>query len=312
MKVKLLGTAAGGGFPQWNCACANCAGIRAGTVAARRRTQSSIAVSADGVDWLLVNASPDIHSQIEQNRELWPAEGRGTPIRWIALTDSQLDHTAGLLLLREGSSLNVISTQGILDDLRTGFPALTILDRCCGTETLAVAADRNWRTIPGLPGLEVAFHPIHTVKSRYLRNPGEVARFQGAAVAICFRDHGCGKSIVYAPALSEFDSELDQWFADAAVIFCDGTFWTDDEMQRVAGINKSASAMGHMPIFDDRMAADGRPTSLFQWLARHKHARKVLIHINNTNPILRWDSQEREMLAGQNVEVGADRDLIEV
>ena len=130
MLIRVLGSAAGGGFPQWNCNCGNCSGLRAGTLSARKRTQSSIAVSVDGRRWVLCNASPDIHQQIAANPALQPHQGlRGSGIAAVMLVDGQIDHSTGLLLLREnGAPLEVWTTESVREDLSTGLPILNVLE----------------------------------------------------------------------------------------------------------------------------------------------------------------------------------------
>src|SRR5438046_3331050 len=127
VRVKILGSSAGGGFPQWNCNCRNCAGLRAGTLHARPRSQSSIAVSSDGKRWIVCNASPDILAQIRCTPELQPTQLRGSGIAAVVLTDGQIDHAAGLLLLREGERLPLYTTELVRSDLTEGFPILGLL-----------------------------------------------------------------------------------------------------------------------------------------------------------------------------------------
>ena len=155
MKVKVLGSSAGGGFPQWNCNCRNCDGVRKGTIAARRRTQSSIAVSVDGMAWLLVNASPDILAQIAANPDMQPARhARDTGIAAVLLMDAQIDHVTGLLMLRENSApLQLLATDAVWQDLSTGFPIASILSHYCGIERHTIPIDAGPFEIAALPGV---------------------------------------------------------------------------------------------------------------------------------------------------------------
>jgi len=162
MKVKVLGSSAGGGFPQWNCNCRNCDGVRKGTIAARRRTQSSIAVSVDGLAWLLVNASPDILAQIAANPEMQPARrARDTGIAAVLLMDAQIDHVTGLLMLRENSApLPIHATEAVWQDLSTGFPIVSILSHYCGIERHTISLDAGPIEIGALPGLHIEALPL--------------------------------------------------------------------------------------------------------------------------------------------------------
>ena len=162
MKIKVLGSSAGGGFPQWNCNCRNCDGVRRGTLKAKRRTQSSIAVSANGEDWLLVNASPDLLTQIAANPELQPARrARDSGIAAVLVIDAQIDHVTGLLMLRERDTpLPLHATDAVWQDLSTGFPIAPILSHYCGVEHRRIALDGAPLAVDALPGVRVDALPL--------------------------------------------------------------------------------------------------------------------------------------------------------
>jgi len=162
MKIRVLGAGAGGGFPQWNCNCSNCAGIRNGSLAGQKRTQSSIAVSSDGLSWVLFNASPDIRTQLENFPEAHPRQGiRDTGIKAIILIDSQIDHTTGLLILRESTApLEVYCSEMVRQDLTTGFPLFNMLEHYCRVNHHPVPLDGSSFTIPGFESLRFYSHSL--------------------------------------------------------------------------------------------------------------------------------------------------------
>lgn len=297
MHVYVLGSAAGGGFPQWNCNCPNCDGVRRGTIRATARTQSSIAVSPNGEDWLLINASPDVRTQLNALSPL-RAEGsqRAAPFRAVLLIDSQIDHTAGLLILREGDSLNVYCTDPVYEDLTTGFPVLNMLEHYCGVRRHRIGLQRQAFTIPQLPGLTFTALPIHSKAPPY--SPHREDAHPGDNIALCVDDQATGGRLFYAPGLGKVDAELHEYMARADCLLVDGTFWTETEMIDQGLGHKPAAAMGHLP-----QSGSGGMVELLQ---SFKKARKVLIHINNSNPILRDDSLQRARLEEVGVEVAFD------
>jgi len=302
VRVHVLGSSAGGGFPQWNCNCPNCLGLRAGRLRARARTQSSIAASGDGAVWALFNASPDILAQLRAFPELQPARDiRDTAIAGIVLTDSQIDHTTGLLMLREGEALRIYCTDSVREDLTTGNPLFKVLSHYCGVD---------WRRIE--PGGEFAVEGVAGVSFRAIgltskappysphrENPGF-----GDNIGIAMTDEATGKSLFYAPGLGMMEPHLEPVFERADCLPVDGTFWTEDEMIRLGIARKRAQDMGHLP--------QSGPGGIQEILARYAKARRILIHINNTNPILVEDSPERASLAAAGIEVAFDGMDIEV
>jgi pyrroloquinoline quinone biosynthesis protein B len=300
VKIRVLGSAAGGGFPQWNCNCRNCSGLRAGTLRARARTQSSIAVCGqDARRWVLVNASPDILTQLRAAPALQPARAaRDTAIAAVVLVDAQIDHTVGLFMLRESTRpLELWCSDAAYADLTRGNPVLTVLDHYCGIErhglphpeeafTVAGLADLSWRALP-VPGKPAPF------------SPHRAAPVAGDNVALVVRDAGSGRSVLYAPGLGAIDPLLRQAMHAADCLLLDGTFWSEDEMSRQGLGAKRARDMGHLP--------QSGPGGMLAELAQLPEGkRRILIHVNNSNPILDEDSPERRELERAGVEVAHD------
>lgn len=298
MIVHVLGSAAGGGFPQWNCNCRNCDGLRRGRIHARARTQSSIAVSADGGNWVLFNASPDILSQLKSFPPFQPARAiRDTAIVAVVLVDSQIDHTAGLLMLREGRPLLVYATESVREDLTTGNPVFTVLGHYCGIDWQRMGTDREATfRIEGVPGLD--FRAVALVSKAPPYSPHREEPREGDNVGILVRDEASGRTLFYAPGLGQMEPKLGALFESADCLLVDGTFWSDDEMIRQQISAKRAREMGHLSLSE--------PGGMIEILSRYRRPRKVLIHINNTNPILDEDSQERARLSASGIEVAHD------
>jgi pyrroloquinoline quinone biosynthesis protein B len=300
VKIRILGSAAGGGFPQWNCNCRNCAGLRAGTLRATARTQSSIAVcGTDASQWALVNASPDILAQLKDNPVLQPARApRDTAIGGIVLADAQIDHTTGLFMLRESTRpLAIWCTDNAHADLTRGNPIFGVLGHYCGIErhplpfdgtefTVAGAADVQWRA------LAVASKPAPFSPHREHPQPGD-------NVALILREGAGGGALVYAPGLGSMEDAVWREMKSAACVLVDGTFWTDEEMIGMGLSRKRARDIGHLP----QSGAGG----MLEWLQQlPAQTRKILIHVNNTNPILDEASAERGQLTRLGIEVAHD------
>jgi pyrroloquinoline quinone biosynthesis protein B len=298
MKLLVLGSSAGGGFPQWNCNCGNCAGARAGRAGLRPRTQSSIAVGGPD-DWLLVNASPDLLQQVRANPPLQPARRlRDSGIAGVLLSDGQIDHTTGLLLLRErGSRLPVWCTDPVYQDLTQGNPVLRVLEHFCGVERHRVAADGSAFEVPGVAGLRVRALPLWSKPAPF--SPHRDSPVPGDNVGYLFENPASGRRAFYAPGLAEVDATVWRAMCESSAVLVDGTFWTDDEMVRL-GLSKSLGRqIGHLP----QSGAGG----MLEHLARlPPTTRKLLIHINNTNPILDENSAERAACTAAGVEVCHD------
>ena len=296
----MLGSAAGGGFPQWNCNCRNCSGVRSGTLRARPRTQSSIIVSGrDERQWALVNASPDILVQLRANPTLQPGRAtRDTAISGIVLVDGQLDHTVGLFMLRESTrALRIWCTDSVYADLTRGNPIFAVLAHYCGVERRAMPADGSEFAVDGVLGLHWRALAVTGKPAPY--SPNRESPVAGDNVALVLRDDGSGRTLVYAPGLGSMEEPLWRAMQDAACVLVDGTFWSDDEMIRLGLSRKSSRDIGHLP----QSGAGG----MLEWLEKlPPGCRRILIHVNNTNPILDESSPERTELARRGVEVAWD------
>lgn len=307
MYIHVLGSAAGGGFPQWNCNCFNCYGLRQGEIKASARTQSSIAISADGASWVLMNASPDIRTQLEAFPAMQPARAiRDTGITGIVLMDSQIDHTTGLLILREGQPLEIYCTDMVYQDLTTGNPLFSILGHYCGVNwheipLAAGTADPDF-TVQGAESLRFVAIPLDSKAPPY--SPHRHDPHLGDNIGIWVEDRRTQKRLFYAPGLGHVDDRLQRYLAEADCLLVDGTFWRDDELIEAGIATKRAQDMGHL--------AQSGPNGMIRVLSALERPRKVLIHINNTNPILNEESPERTTLADAGIEVAYDGMEIEL
>jgi len=300
MKIKVLGSSAGGGFPQWNCNCRNCDGVRNGTLKALRRTQSSIAVSANGEDWLLVNASPDLLAQIAAHPELQPARRvRDSGIAAVITMDAQIDHVTGLLMLRERDTpLPLYVTDAVLQDLSTGLPVVSILAHYCGVERHAIPLDGSSFAVPALPDIRIEALPLSSKAPPY--SPHREAPQRGDNIGLTFIDEHSGKRAFYAPGLGALEPHVLETMNAADLLLVDGTLWTPDEMIELGLSKKTAADMGHLA-----QTGAGGMIDVLDSIERDG-VRKVLIHINNTNPILVEDGPERRRLAEHGIEVAFD------
>jgi pyrroloquinoline quinone biosynthesis protein B len=275
IRIHILGCAAGGGFPQWNCACANCAAARSGRI--EPQTQSSVAISADlkeFQDWWLINASPDLPRQIESTTRLQPHGDplRNTPIAGVLLTNADIDHALGLLLLRQQEKPLVVYAS---DETRAALAWLDrTLARFCGIEWRKVTSDfQRLNSSIGFRSIELA-----------------------QSVAFQFLDEASGCLALVAPAVSELTGDLSEAAVCSDLILFDGTFWSEDELAAVRPGAQGAREMNHLPI------SGGSLDFLRQSPAR----RKIYMHINNTNPILMPGSPERAELEQAGIDVARD------
>lgn len=300
MWVHVLGSAAGGGFPQWNCTCPSCRAVRTGSRPCVPRSQSSIAVSVDRRQWFLFNASPDIQSQIESFPDLHPDEGRVVRLQAVLLTDAELDHTLGLLLMREGGGLEVHATESVHETLTTGTGVLRTLEAYCPVKWQRVQPGTEVTLGSGPNGLTYRAFDVATDKR--MRFPG--AATHGRVVGYRVTDTRSGSSLVYLPCVQRLTPEVVAELADCSGLLVDGTFWRDDEMPRLGLASKTSREMGHVPI-------DG-PGGSLELLSSLPVDRKVYLHINNTNPILLEDSPERRILTRHGMEVAVDGMELEI
>jgi len=299
MKVRVLGSAAGGGFPQWNCGCDNCRDVRRGSPGLRARMEESIVVSADSRSWFLVNASPDVRRQFESFPVLEPGARRGCPVDGIILTNGDLDHCLGLLVLRESEPLAMYATSRVRDGFTEDNVLYRTLQRFPGQVTwheLALGkpvslSSRNG-TDAGLTVEAIAVPgklPIHL--------EGRTAPHAEDNVGLLIRDVSTGRTIAYLPAVSGPSREIDR-FMTADCVFFDGTFWSDDELVRRGLGEKRARDMAHWPIGGDEGS--------LAFLGTKAGRRRVYIHINNTNPMLGEDSAEAAAVRAADVEIAYD------
>jgi pyrroloquinoline quinone biosynthesis protein B len=298
MKIQVLGSAAGGGFPQWNCNCANCDGVRRGSIQARPRTQSSIAITENDQDWVLVNASPDLLAQIKSLAALQPARAlRDSGIAAVLLMDAQIDHVTGLLMLRErGSPLPLHATAQVMADLNEGLNIGRALGHYCGLDWQPVLPDRSSFQIAPLQRTGFSAVALDSKAPPY--SPHRNDPHPGDNIGLTITDLDSGRSAFYAPGLGGLTPGLAEAMASADVLLVDGTFWSADEMIRLGLSAKTAADMGHLP--------QSGPDGMIAVLDRMPASRKILIHINNSNPILREDSPERALLRQHGIEVAFD------
>ena len=304
MKIRVLGSAAGGGFPQWNCNCPNCRGVRSGTVSASPRTQSSIAVSSDGEGWVLFNASPDLPLQLRAFPALQPGRTlRDSAIVAVVLVDAQLDHTLGLLTLREGKPLQVWCTDRVHAELTEQHPIFPILDHYCGVDRQRIPVEANAGfTIPGLPDVQLVAVAVQGNAPPY--SPRRDRPEPGDNIGLYLRDARSNKTLFYAPGLGSIEPVVRPFLERADVLLVDGTFWHEEELIRLGVSKRSARQMGHLP-----QSGEGGMLEALEGLTA---ARKILIHINNTNPVLDEESPERAKLRSSGIELAYDGMELEI
>ncbi|MEU5882438.1 pyrroloquinoline quinone biosynthesis protein PqqB [Spirillospora sp. NPDC047279] len=299
MRVRILGTAAGGGVPQWNCACPGCAAARADP--RLRRRHASIAVDDGTGRRYVVNATPDIGEQIEAYPELAPGPGRReTPLAGVILTDAELDHTLGLWRLREAAGLNVIATTTVHRALDGGPHLGQVLGPYAGITRTELPAGEP--IVLGDGRLEVRAVPVSAKRPRYAAalDLGE----DGWVAALRLTDRRDGTTLVYAPALAAWPPALDEALVGAGAVVLDGTFWDDEEPLRAGFSRKTATGMGHLPITGPDGTADR--------LAALPAARRLYTHLNNSNPlVLPCDDGHRE-LARRGIEIAQEGAVIEL
>ncbi|MGH9591652.1 MAG: pyrroloquinoline quinone biosynthesis protein PqqB [Bryobacteraceae bacterium] len=296
MQVRVLGSAAGGGFPQWNCSCPNCGRLREGTFSGAARTQVQLAWNAAPGQWTLLNASPDLRAQIESTPELWPQGGRKSPIHDVILTGAEVDQTLGLLLLREFHSFRVHATESIRRILTEDNSLFGVLARFVGQvcwndiplEQPFCAGGARLEALP-LPGGFPGFVSASRVEEL---NPAE------AVTGLLISPETGGGTLAFLPGVGRVSGELLERLETCDVLLFDGTFWSDEEPSRIPGITRTARQMGHLPV-------SGAGGSM-ERLSPLRRPRKIFIHINNTNPMLDEDSAEYRLVRDSGWEVAHD------
>jgi len=292
----LLGTAAGGGFPQWNCWCPTCRTARREPGRARPRSQSSAAVSADGHRWFLLNASPDVHAQLTRIPMGEPSGVRHVPVEGVVLTDAELDHTLGVVLLREGRYLQVYATPAVQSVIEHDSSLLPVTRAFAEVrlQPLDLAGSTALVYRDGCPaGLTVTAFTVPADPPRFATH-----ELSGHTVGLLLRDDATGGVCAFVPGCGGLDPGLLDRLAGADLVLFDGTFWTDDELIGLGIGERTARQMDHLPV----SGPDGSLERLAGLPGRHK----VYTHINNTNPMLIEDSPQRHLVERLGLAVGAD------
>jgi pyrroloquinoline quinone biosynthesis protein B len=300
MQVRILGSAAGGAFPQWNCACANCRAVRAGTFHGKPRTQTQLALTEDGRSWFLLGASPDLRAQIEATPELHPREGlRQSPLAGVVLANADLDHVLGLLLLRELQPLRIYATTSVRRILREDNSVFGMLERVPNQAVwtdFAPGTQFNLRNVQGedsslrCQALSLSAHyPAYVTAERQSQLLPSEASLGFVIVSVS------GSRFAYLPAVPELDDAFLQQLDGCDLLLFDGSFWSDDELIRVQGSGQTARQMGHIPV----------ENSLVK-LAGLRRPRKIFLHINNTNPMLDEASPQHRQVRDAGWEIAED------
>ena len=263
------------------------------------RRQAAAAVSGDGKSWYLINATPDVTVQLGRWSELHPAEGvRHTPLKGVLLTDGELDHTLGLLHLREGTGWTLYATAAVARMLRDSFPVASLLRRYADTPLYEANLDEPLLLDPDSEPFQIRW--LETGQDQPLYS-GSAEKVAGAVAALVIQHVTSGRSVVYAPGVSTLTTALHEAIAAAEAVWFDGTFWTPDEMQQLTGAGRSAWDMGHVPM--------AGPEGSAQWLAKLPVKHRRFIHINNTNPVLDPTSEQRKQIRELGLDLAEDGDV---
>ena len=304
MIIKVLGSAAGGGFPQWNCNGRNSADVRRGIAGLKPRTQTSLAVSADGRQWVLLNTAPDLRQQINDTAELHPdpeAGPRSSPIKAVVLTNGDVDAVAGLLTLREGQPFNIYASQRVLDVLAENSIFNVLDPKLVKRIPTELGAAFTVEGPEGSVGLTIEPFAVPGKVALYLEDESAGADFgteEGDTIGLKVTDAASSDYFFYVPGCAKVDDALRARVKDAPLIFFDGTLFTNDEMIRQGLLQKTGDRMGHMNMSGD--------TGSIASLADLGIGRKIFVHVNNSNPALREDSPERAVVERAGWEVGFD------
>ncbi|MER6687137.1 pyrroloquinoline quinone biosynthesis protein PqqB [Streptomyces olivaceoviridis] len=304
MLLQVLGTAAGGGIPQWNCACPGCSGARAHP--GRRRRHASLAVRADEGRWYLVNATPDIGDQIEAHPVLHPGPGpRQTPVAGVVLTDAELDHTLGIGRLREADGVEILATAPVREavDTRLRLGAVLSPYTTLTWRELPYRGAQPLHAAPGVPagsGVRISAVPVSGKRPRYAADAPDDDSW---VVALRLYDPATGGTALYAPAVAAWSDALHRAAAEADCVIVDGTFWDDEEPRRTGISPRTATGMGHLPV-----DGPGGTAGILAALS----ARCLYTHLNNTNPLVDPAAPQAKRLARLGIEVAEDGMVIEL
>ncbi|MBZ5596894.1 MAG: pyrroloquinoline quinone biosynthesis protein PqqB [Acidobacteriia bacterium] len=302
MRIEILGSAAGGGFPQWNCGCPNCSAVRAGTFPGKARTQTQVALSNDNQSWYLLNASPDLRLQIEATPALHPrGSGRGSGIKGVVLSSADLDQVAGLLSLRELQPFRIYCTPSLCRILREHNSVFGMLNRVPNQVVWTEIKPGESFPVASVDGEDsgLCCEPF-SLGSRY---PTYVADRSAdlspdeASLGLLLSSSSGGR-LAYLPAVPKVDDALLRRLDTADLLLFDGTFWSDDELIRVQGQGATAREMGHIPV--------SSPEGSLRKLAALRRPRKIFLHVNNTNPMLNESSPENAQVRAAGWEIAED------
>lgn len=309
LRILVLGAAAGGGFPQWNSNSDACNRARRGDPLAKARTQSSLAVSADGDHWFLLNASPDVRQQINENSTLHPKKDlRHSPIAGVVLTNADVDHVTGLLTLRESTPLMIYGSDRVMETLAANSIFNVLNAKFVQRNTIELGSVFQPEAPDGTPsGLEIEAFSVPGKVALYLEDSRAGENFgtqDGDTVGLMVRETATGRHFFYIPGCAAMPDQLAQRLSGAPLVLFDGTLFENEEMiSRSEGV-KTGQRMGHMS-----MSGANGTISAFEGLAVK---RRIFIHINNTNPILLEDSDERAVINAAGWEVAWDGMEIEL
>ncbi|WP_300069707.1 pyrroloquinoline quinone biosynthesis protein PqqB [uncultured Ruegeria sp.] len=290
LRAIILGAAAGGGLPQWNCGCENCNLARCGDIPAQ--TQSSLAISPDGLNWAVLNASPDIRAQLSNTHALFPTGLRQMPIQSVLVTNGDIDHVAGLLTLREMQPFTLFAT-GSIHDVLAQNPIFDALNASVVTRS-SISLDQSFELVPGL---QATLFPVPGKVPLYLEGETVQTDLIGEQTVGVALSAG-GKTAYYIPGCAALTPDLRTQLEGADLVFFDGTLWQDDEMVRAGLGQKTGKRMGHMSM-------DGPDGSIASF-ADMSIGQKVFVHMNNTNPVLRPDSAEKSQAQAAGWTIGQD------
>ncbi len=304
MIIKVLGSAAGGGFPQWNCNCHNCVAVRTGAPGFKARTQSSLAVSRDGMSWALLNASPDLRQQLERTPALHADARLGlrhSPIKAAVLTNGDVDHIIGLINLREAQAFSVYGTRRVLDILKSNTVFQVLAEPLVPRITLALDQPTPLQGAGTDLGLTVEAFAVPGKVALYLEDASagkNLGTQEGDTIGLKVTDPAAKTAFFYIPGCAEIDERLSQRLKGASVVFFDGTLFTDDEMIEQGLLSKTGARMGHISM--------SGPSGSISAFSKLGVGRLIYVHINNSNPALDENSAARKSIEGAGWEVGYD------